>query len=36
MNNLSREDFLKLSALGMAAIPLLGMNVVEHVKTIFK
>ncbi|MBA6316332.1 sugar phosphate isomerase/epimerase family protein [Cellulophaga baltica] len=29
MNNLSREEFLKLSAMGLAAIPLLGMKALE-------
>ncbi|WP_158977046.1 sugar phosphate isomerase/epimerase [Cellulophaga sp. L1A9] len=33
MNNLSREEFLKLSAMGIAAIPLLGMNSSEKIST---
>ncbi|QXP52598.1 sugar phosphate isomerase/epimerase [Cellulophaga sp. HaHa_2_1] len=31
MNNLSREAFLKLSAMGLAAIPLVGMKALEDV-----
>lgn len=33
MNNLTREKFIKLSAMGIAAMPLLGMNIVEELNT---